>query len=304
MTSAVVFKRVYSMPFLQLTLELGNADPSPVEDALFEIGALSVTLEDAADDPILEPAPGALPLWPTVNVKALFDATASRDELITALQAQLASLPACRFEHIADRAWEREWLKDFHAMRFGDRLWVCPDGQRPDAADAKDAIIIDLDPGLAFGTGTHATTALCLQWLDRHPPHDKTVIDYGCGSGILAIAALKLGASHVHGVDIDPQALTASRSNAERNQVGHALTLSLDDRLPPAADVVLANILAGPLMELAPRLAALTTPQGHIVLSGVLRDQAATIHTCYAAWFDMDAIAVQDGWARLSGKRR
>lgn len=291
------------MPFLQLTLELGNADPSPVEDALFEIGALSVTLEDAADDPILEPAPGALPLWPTVNIKALFDANASQDAVINALQTQLASLPTCRFEHIADRLWEREWLKDFHAMRFGEHLWVCPDGQRPDAADAKDAIIIDLDPGLAFGTGTHATTALCLHWLDRHPPHDRTVIDYGCGSGILAIAALKLGARHVHGIDIDPQALTASRSNAERNQVSHSLTLSLDDQPPPAADVVLANILAGPLLELAPRLAALTRPGGHIVLSGVLQDQAATIQTCYAAWFEMDAVAVQDGWARLSGKR-
>ncbi|MES1195365.1 MAG: 50S ribosomal protein L11 methyltransferase [Steroidobacter sp.] len=289
------------MPFLQLTLELGKSDPSPVEDALFEIGALSVTLEDAADDPILEPAPGALPLWPTVNVKALFNADASQNELLQLLQAQFESLPAYRFEELQDRHWEREWLKDFHAMRFGAKLWVCPDGQRPDDPDA---IIIDLDPGLAFGTGTHATTSLCLQWLDQHPPRDRTIIDYGCGSGILAIAALRLGARIAHGVDIDNQALVASRSNAERNQVDRALTLALSDRDLKPADVVLANILAGPLTELAPRLAALTVQGGHIVLSGVLQEQAETIQTCYATWFDMDTIAYQDGWARLSGQRR
>ena len=288
------------MPFLQLTLELGKSDPSPIEDALFEIGALSVTLEDAADNPILEPAPGALPLWLTVNVKALFDANASQTVIINRLQAQHESLLHHHFEHIADRAWEREWLKDFHAMRFGDKLWVCPDGQRPDDPDA---VIIDLDPGLAFGTGTHATTALCLQWLDQHPPHDKTVIDYGCGSGILAIAALKLGASNVQGIDIDPQALLASRSNAERNQVSALLALDCNDQHLQAVDIVLANILAGPLVELAPRLAALTAPGGHIVLSGVLQEQADTIQTCYATWFEMDTIVVQGDWARLSGTR-
>lgn len=290
------------MPFLQLTLELGKSDPSPIEDALFAMGALSVTLQDAADNPILEPAPGALPLWPTVNMKALFAADASQDELVTALlRSHLNPMPPHYFEHIADRLWEREWLKDFRAMRFGEKLWVCPDGQRPDDPDA---IIIDLDPGLAFGTGTHATTALCLQWLDQHPPQDKTVIDYGCGSGILGIAALKLGARAVQGVDIDHQALVASRSNAERNHVAEALTLELNDQHLQPAEVLLANILAGPLTELAFRLATLTMRDGHIVLSGVLQDQADGIQACYATWFDMDAIAYQDGWARLSGKRR
>jgi len=289
------------MPFLQLTLELGKSDPSPVEDALFEIGALSVTLEDAADNPILEPAPGTLPLWPTVNVKALFDANAVRGEVIDALQSQLDSVPTHHFEHIEDRLWEREWLKDFHAMRFGKKLWVCPDGQRPDDPDA---VIIDLDPGLAFGTGTHATTALCLQWLDSHPPRDKTIIDYGCGSGILAIAALKLGARSAHGMDIDHQALIASRSNAERNEVDRAFTLTLTDNDLQPAEIILANILAGPLTELAPRLAELCMPGGSIVLSGVLQEQAESLQTCYARWFEMDTIAFQDGWARLSGKRR
>ena len=289
------------MPFVQLTIELGKTDPSPVEDALFGIGALSVTLEDAADNPILEPAPGMLPLWPTVNVKALFAADTAPDMVMMELQSQLGNLPPHQFEHIADRAWEREWLKDFHAMRFGDKLWVCPDGQRPDDPDA---VIIDLDPGLAFGTGTHATTALCLQWLDQHPPRDKTIIDYGCGSGILAIAALKLGARAAQGVDIDPQALLASQDNAERNHVGAALTLELSDQHLMPAEVLIANILAGPLTELAPRLAMLTIPGGHIVLSGVLQEQAETLQTCYATWFDMDTIGYQDGWARLSGQRR
>jgi ribosomal protein L11 methyltransferase len=242
-----------------------------------------------------------LPLWPTVNIKALFAAEVSPDAVMTQLQLQLAKLPSHQFEHIADRAWEREWLKDFHAMRFGSKLWVCPDGQRPDDPNA---VIIDLDPGLAFGTGTHATTSLCLQWLDQHPPRDKTIIDYGCGSGILAIAALKLGARAAQGVDIDPQALIASRDNADRNQVGAALTLELGDQHLQPADVLLANILAGPLTELAPRLAALTTQNGHIVVSGVLQEQAETLQTCYSTWFDMDTIAYQDGWARLSGQRR
>jgi len=289
------------MPFLQLTLELGKIDPELVEAALFAIGALSVTLEDAADDPILEPAPGALPLWPTVNVKALFDGTTPQQQVIDALTEQLDSpVPVHRFELLADRHWEREWLKDFHAMQFGERLWICPDGQRPDDADA---IIVDLDPGLAFGTGTHPTTAMCLQWLDQHAPQGHSVIDYGCGSGILAIAALKLGAAHVHGVDIDPQALLASRDNAERNHVSAALTLSLNDHDLQPADLVIANILAGPLESLAPRLAELTKANGHIVLSGVLTEQAHAVQNRYATWFDMQPITTQGDWARLCGIR-
>jgi ribosomal protein L11 methyltransferase len=289
------------MPFLQLTLELGKTNPDPVEEALFAAGALSVTLEDAADDPILEPAPGALPLWPTVNIKALFDADASRDAITAQLRMQLGTLPVYRFEQLEDRPWEREWLKDFKAMRFGEHLWICPDGQRPDDADA---VVVDLDPGLAFGTGTHPTTALCLQWLDTQPLINKTLIDYGCGSGILAIAALKLGAAHAEGVDIDPQALTASMDNATRNHVVAKLQVSLTDSHLHAADIVMANILAGPLESLAPRLAQLTRTGGHVVLSGVLTEQAESVQNAYAAWFDMEPIVFQDGWARLSGIRK
>lgn len=289
------------MPFLQLTLELGKRDPEPVEEALFAVGALSVTLEDAADDPILEPAPGALPLWPTINVKALFDAEASRDVIVAELRVHLGELPPQRFEHLEDRPWEREWLKDFKAMRFGRRLWICPDDQRPDDAQA---VIVDLDPGLAFGTGTHPTTAMCLEWLDAHAVKGLSMIDYGCGSGILAIAALKLGAAQAHGVDIDPQALIASQDNATRNQVAGHLQVSLVDTNLQPADLVMANILAGPLESLAPRLAALTRKGGHIVLSGVLTTQAQSVQNCYAAWFDMDPIVTQGDWARLSGTRQ
>src|SRR5688572_23158545 len=188
------------MPFLQLTLAIGSANPEPFEDALLGLGASSITLEDAADDPVLEPAPGTTPLWPTVRLKALFAAGADRAAIMQSLTEQLTvALPLATFEDIADRIWEREWLKDFRPMRFGQRLWICPAGMRP-ASDAPgdrpagEPVYIDLDPGLAFGTGTHPTTALCLEWLDGAQVAGTTVIDYGCGSGVLAIAALKLGA--------------------------------------------------------------------------------------------------------------
>lgn len=292
------------MSFLQFTVEVGNADPEPYEDALFGLGALSVTLEDAADDPILEPAPGKTPLWPTVRVKAVFPGDFDLD-LATALQAQFdAKLPPHTLERLADRAWEREWLKDFHPMRFGSRLWICPAGRRPDTPDG---IIVDLDPGLAFGTGTHATTALCLEWLDARAESgeltDKSVIDYGCGSGILAIAALKLGARQVQGMDIDPQAALASRDNAARNGVAARLSLTLDATALQSADILVANILAAPLESLAPRLASLVKPGGHIVLSGILSEQSDSLQRRYRTWFEMNPVVFRDGWARLHGVR-
>jgi len=289
------------MPFLQLTLHVGASDPEPYEETLFALGALSVTLEDAADDPILEPAPGATPLWPTVVVRALFDTTTDASAVLDRMRGSLQTeLPESSFEFIADRAWEREWLKDFRPMRFGQKLWICPAGQRPDDPHA---IVVDLDPGLAFGTGTHATTALCLEWLDGATLTSKCVIDYGCGSGILAIAALKLGARTAYGTDIDPQALLASRDNAVRNHVEHRLQLVDDPAALPVADILLANILAAPLHELAPQLAQLVAPNGYIVLSGLLEQQAAAMVQRYRPWFDMAPVVVKDGWARLSGVR-
>lgn len=295
------------MPFLQLTLSIGSADPAPFEDALLAAGAASITLEDAGDDPVLEPPPGSTPLWPRVRIKALFDSAAEPDAVLRELRATLeAALPDATFEQIADRAWEREWLKDFRPMRFGRRLWICPGGQRPQLDESAAApCLIELDPGLAFGTGTHPTTALCLEWLDSAPLQGKLVVDYGCGSGVLAIAALKLGAAAALAIDIDPQALIATRENAARNQVAERLTVAGPDEAPRGrTDVLLANILAEPLLELAPSFAERVTPGGSVVLSGLLRRQEAPVATRYATWFDMRPAIIRDDWALLYGLRR
>ena len=293
------------MPFLQLTIDIDRHDPEPIEDALFELGALSVTLEDAADDPVLEPAPGETPLWPTITVKAIFEAATDPTKLQQELAERLPlspPLPAPRFETLPDKAWEREWLKDFRPMRFGRRLWVCPGGL---PAGDPDGIRIELDPGLAFGTGTHPTTALCLEWLEAQALDGRSVVDYGCGSGILAIAAAILGASTVRAVDIDPQALIATAANAERNGVRPKLRVTADSGLPRAGtDALVANILAGPLVELAPAFAAGVRPGGRIALSGILEAQSNTVTAAYRPWFDIALTATRDGWALLAGQRR
>lgn len=293
------------MPFLQLTIDIARHDPEPIEDALFELGALSVTLEDAADDPVLEPAPGETPLWPTIKVKAIFDASTDPSSLQTELAERLPMSPplaALRFETLPDKAWEREWLKDFRPMRFGHRLWVCPGGL---PAGDPDGIRIELDPGLAFGTGTHPTTALCLEWLEAEALDGRNVVDFGCGSGILAIAAAILGAADVRAVDIDPQALIATDANAARNGVRLQLQVTSDTSLPRSGtDVLVANILAGPLVELAPDIAAAVRPGGRIALSGILSGQSDTVTAAYRPWFDIALAATRDGWALLAGQRR
>lgn len=309
------------MPFLQLTLDVGARNPEPYEDALFGLGALSVTLLDAADDPVLEPAPGATPLWPSVLVRAVFADDADAPAIRTALGSAAGVDPQVvaeqsTFEAVADRAWEREWLKDFRPMRFGRRLWVCPGGQSPgpDEIDDAGAVLLELDPGLAFGTGTHATTALCLEWLDSGAMTEggratawldgAEVIDYGCGSGILAIAALRLGARRAVAMDIDPQALLATRENAGRNGVLDRVHVTGDRGLDQTfADVVLANILAGPLVELAPLLAQRTRPGGRIALSGLLVEQADAVAAAYRPWFDIGLTVARDGWGLLTGCR-
>jgi ribosomal protein L11 methyltransferase len=300
------------MPFIQLIVPIGAADPEPYEDALLAAGASSITLEDEGDDPVLEPLPGTTPLWPRVRLKALFDSEVETTQVLVSVAAALGErlsepLRAAQFETLADRAWEREWLKDFKPMRFGNRLWICPGGQLPDqpSLTANRSVLIELDPGLAFGTGTHPTTALCLEWLDSANVAGKRVIDYGCGSGILAIAAAKLGATTVSAVDIDPQALIATRDNSERNGVAQLVTTQLVEGTTLApADILLANILAGPLESLAPTFAALVGIGGRLVLAGILRNQAESVATRYAPWFDIAPAVIRDDWARLDGVRR
>jgi ribosomal protein L11 methyltransferase len=294
------------VPFLQVHLTLDGLDPEAAEDACFATGAVSVTLTDAGDTPILEPLPGATPLWPATAVTALYDVDTPVEPLGEALRTWLErpSL-ALSFEVLGDRAWEREWLKDFRPMRFGARLWICPGGMTPPAGTVPEPEIVWLDPGLAFGTGTHATTALCLEWLDGARLDGARVLDVGCGSGILAVAALRLGAAHAHGLDIDPQALIATGDNAARN--GVSSRLSMAEATAPwgeGYDVVLANILAEPLVALSSAIAAACRPGGSIVLSGLLAPQADAVTAAYAAWFDMEVPRERDGWVGLVGRRR
>ena len=291
------------MPFLELTLQLQGLAPDAAEAATFNLGALSVTLTDSGDDAVLEPAPGEVRLWPATRLQALFADQTDANCVISALAQQLGVDPARIGQRVVeDRLWEREWLKDFHAMRFGARLWVCP---RHEVVSDPDAVVVLLDPGLAFGTGTHATTAMCLSWLDAHVPRGARVIDFGCGSGILAIAALKLGAQCAWCHDIDHQALLATAENAHSNGVGAATVIcAAPAELPAAVDVLLANILSGPLCALAARFAALVRPGGHVILSGLMQHQEAEVTAAYDAWFDTTPIGVRDGWVALHAERR
>ena len=292
------------MSWLELKLALGGLDAERVEEALEGAGALSVTLEDAGDEPIYEPDADKPSLWSDTRLTALFPADAPMDSVVMRLQSDLGltALPPHRIEPLEDRDWAREWLKDFKPMRFGKRLWICPTAYTPPDPSAINLI---LDPGLAFGTGTHATTALCLEWLDSTDMRGQLVVDYGCGSGILAIAAARLGAPEVWAVDNDPQALVASRDNAARNGVTEALHICL----PPAfsdmlADVLLANILAGPLVSLAPLFAAHLKPGGRLVLSGILKTQEPDIRRAYQTEFAELETQVKDDWIRIVGIRK
>jgi ribosomal protein L11 methyltransferase len=290
------------MALLSLTLELDGLDPERVEQACFEAGAVSLSFTDQRDDPILEPAPGEFRLWPATRLQAIFDdAATGRDALAAALVAALAVEPArLRFAPVEERAWEREWLKDFHPMRFGGRLWICPSHAQ---VEEPGATVVHLDPGLAFGTGTHPTTRLCLEWLDANLVAGERAIDFGCGSGVLAVAAARLGAARVDAHDIDPQALLATRENAAANGVGAAVTVhATPDTLPTDADLVLANILSGPLVELAPRLARLLAPGGALVLAGLLEEQADEVVAAYSPWLTLQPWRRLDGWTCLAGR--
>lgn len=296
------------MSWMQVRFHTGAAEVEALENALLAAGALSVTLQDDADQPILEPELGTTPIWDNTQVIGLFEASRNSNELLQDIAAAFQAeggheLPRHKTELVEDKDWVRAWMDDYHPMPFGQRLWVCPSWREPPQPEAVNLL---LDPGLAFGTGTHPTTALCLRYLDREVQGNELIVDYGCGSGILGIAALLLGAKHMVGVDIDPQALTATRDNAGRNGIA-------DDRyeiyLPadtPAVqgDITVANILAGPLVELGPHIASLTRSGGKLALSGLLAEQAEEVSACYSQWFDMTPAQQQDDWVILTGIKR
>ncbi len=298
------------MPFLELSLIVRIEQQPGAEEALEDLGALSITLRDAdAETPdeqaIFEPGVGELPLWPTITLNALFDADADRRGLTEALGDLLPWLEPAQltFVQVQDQDWERAWMDQFQPMAFGRRLWIYPWNIEPPADD--DLVVVRLDPGLAFGSGTHPTTALCLEWLDSLDLAGKSVTDFGCGSGILAIAALKLGAARAVGVDNDPQALTASIDNAERNAVADRLAVFLPQDFDGApADVFVANILAGPLGELAPTFAAAARPGAPFAISGILDGQQDELLARYGAWFDDLRVDRREDWVRISGRRR
>ncbi len=298
------------MPWLQLVLDAGGHAPERLAEWLEGEGAVAVSFQDAADEPLYEPPPGATPLWSHTRVTALFEADHDLDATLAALGAALGSLPPHQLERIEDRAWERVWLADFKPLQFGERLWVVPSHCEPPEPTA---VNLRLDPGLAFGTGTHPTTALCLEWLSSADLEGRTVVDYGCGSGILAIAAALLGARSVIATDLDPQALLATRENAARNGVAERLVVTCAERSRSSgmpgplaiapADILLANILAGPLVELAPLFARSIKPGGRIVLSGLLAEQAEEVAHAYRDGFTIVAPCCREGWARLDGIR-
>lgn len=293
------------MPWIQLRLNANEETAEKYSDWLSAAGAQAVTFIDAKDTPIYEPLPGdEVIYWHNTVVMGLFDASHDMDKVINYLKGihpDKQSM-AYKLEQLEDKDWEREWMDNFHPMKFGQRLWICPSWRE---VPEPDAVNVMLDPGLAFGTGTHPTTALCLQWLDGLDLTDKVVVDFGCGSGILSLAALKLGAKKVIGIDIDPQALQASKENAKRNGVEDRLELFLPKDQPQLkADVVVANILAGPLRELAPTIIEFVGENGLLALSGVLEEQATNLVDIYGQWCEMDPIAVQEEWVRLSGQRR
>lgn len=293
------------MSWQQLICHTTSLYQEAIVTVLEAAGAVSVTWQDAEDDPILEPKPGEIRLWDNLVITALYDAATDLSEVLLFLTAQqqawqIHSIVCATLE---DQPWERAWMDSFHPMCFGERLWIYPSwADIPEDNSVK----LLLDPGLAFGTGTHPTTALCLEWLDQQDMRGKTVLDYGCGSGILAIAALKLGAAHAVATDIDPQALQATTDNAERNQIasGQLHTCYPQDLPAQTYDVVLANILAGPLVELAPTLLAAVRSGGQLVLSGILAEQAASIKNAYECQLDEFCIAQKEDWIRVSGKRR
>ncbi len=296
------------MSWQQLRVRVRPDQLEPLEQLLLDHGGLSISYLDAEDQPVFQKEPGSTPLWDHVYLLCLFDREVNLNALLFLLKQHpaLAKLDDLTLDILEDEVWERSWMADFKAMQFGKRLWVCPSWEQPPNPEA---INIMLDPGLAFGSGSHATTSLCLQWLEREIQKNNTVIDYGCGSGILAIAAALLGASQVIAVDNDPQAITATQENAKRNNIPQGvISCYLPEQLPgeirqQKADILIANILAEPLLQLAENFAHLLKSNGKIVLSGILNEQTSQLLKRYSPWFTMDDAELKEEWTRLSGIR-
>lgn len=293
------------MPWQQLRVRVEEALAPAVEQVLCDLGAVSVTLQDGEDQPVFQLDPGTTPIWQNTEVTALFEDEIDLAGIVDSLREQidLQETHQITMETVKDQDWERVCMQDFKPMRFGERVWICPSWETPPVPDA---VNILLDPGLAFGTGTHPTTALCLEWLDACPLQDKLLIDYGCGSGILAIAGILLGAREAIAIDNDPQAILATRSNRDLNGIDPA---RLSVHLPgaavhPAADVLVANILSGPLEQLTPVIAGLVKPGGRLILSGVLSQQTESLMASYSPWFEMLPAVIRDEWVRVEGIRR
>ena len=293
------------MPWLQIRVQSTPEQVPELEDLLLGCGAMVVTFEDVNDDPVYEPELNTTPLWNNTRVTGLFEADADIEQirpLIDEKANELNTDLSTKIEILEDKDWEREWMDSYHPIQFGKRLWVCPSWR--DIPDP-DAVNLMLDPGLAFGTGTHPTTALCLEWLDSIDCQDKHIIDYGCGSGILGIAGLLLGASKMVGIDIDPQAVQATQDNAERNKID---ANRIEVKLPPyesdlQAEVVVANILAGPLAQLASTISALVANNGQLALSGILSNQAQEVIDAYSPWFTIDSVVEKEDWIRIVGTK-
>lgn len=293
------------MSWHQISITTEKKTAAEVSDFFSEIGAVSVTYMDAEDQPVYEPAPGETKIWNQTKVIALFELDAEPELVKTLLFTKFKDKNLTHWfqEILADQTWERSWMEHYHPMKFGNSLWVCPTGQEKTEANTTCMV---LDPGLAFGTGTHATTALCLEWLADHDLKNKIVIDYGCGSGILAVAALLLGAKEAHAIDIDPQAITATIANAEKNNVLNKIKCYLPEQFKPfQADIVIANILAQPLCELSESISALIKPSGQLVLSGILKEQAKSVVSAYTQHnIQIQTPTIQQDWCRLNGTKK
>ena len=292
------------MIWKQISFEVKKSETDLVSEVLMGLGSVSITYSDALDDAIYEPPVGQTPLWDNVKVNALFSSEVNQKSIETSI-SDICNIVVIDTVTLKDRVWEEECQKDFPSMRFGKRLWVCPSWDT-ESILSNDSIVIHMDPGLAFGTGTHQTTSLCLEYLDLNPPKNLRVIDFGCGTGILAIAAAKFGAKSVIAIDNDPQAVLSSKENVAKNKSENTITTihSIDQESDNKCDLLIANILANPLVELEPLFSDLVHTNGMLLLSGILKEQVDRVVKCYSINFSNIEVANKGEWFRISGKRK